>query len=141
MNTNRTKYASTPTYGMSKRGFTKKSNIPQAPAEPDFSQTPEQPVVPYAVAPNPFQVPQNVLSSNAQPPCRRLFRSPLLRKTPALIRRSTPRSFRPCRPQAAFCRPCLSLQAMPLRPILRRAFRPWAAPRAFNPSAICSSPP
>jgi len=40
MNANRTKYASTPTYGMQKRGFFKKAPIRQAPEAPDFSQVP-----------------------------------------------------------------------------------------------------
>ena len=35
MNANRTKYASTPTYGMQKRGFMKKTPVRQAPEAPD----------------------------------------------------------------------------------------------------------
>lgn len=48
MNGNRMKYASTPTYGMQKRGFQKKAAEKQPPA-PDFTQAPEQaaqPLVP-----------------------------------------------------------------------------------------------
>ena len=41
MNANRTKYASTPTYGMQKRGFMKKAPVRQAPETPDFSQVPQ----------------------------------------------------------------------------------------------------
>ncbi len=42
MNSSRTRYASTPTYGMQKRGFKKQSSITVAEA-PDFSQQPAQP--------------------------------------------------------------------------------------------------
>ena len=49
MNANRTKYASTPTYGMQKRGFMKKAPVRQAPEAPDFSKAPQPaPVVPPA---------------------------------------------------------------------------------------------
>lgn len=49
MNANRTKYASTPTYGMQKRGFMKKTPVRQAPEAPDFSKAPQPaPVVPPA---------------------------------------------------------------------------------------------
>ena len=49
MNANRTKYASTPTYGMQKRGFMKKTPVRQAPEAPDFSKVPQPaPVVPPA---------------------------------------------------------------------------------------------
>ena len=41
MNANRTKYASTPTYGMQKRGFMKKTPVRQAPETPDFSRVPQ----------------------------------------------------------------------------------------------------
>lgn len=41
MNANRTKYASTPTYGMQKRGFMKKTPVRQAPEAPDFSRVPQ----------------------------------------------------------------------------------------------------
>lgn len=41
MNENRMKYASTPTYGMQKRGFFKKAPIRQAPESPDFSKAPD----------------------------------------------------------------------------------------------------
>lgn len=52
MNTNRTKYASTPTYGMQKRGFMKKNPARQAPEGPDFSKAPD-PVPPMPAAPFP----------------------------------------------------------------------------------------
>lgn len=49
MNANRTKYASTPTYGMQKRGFMKKAPVRQVPEAPDFSKVPQPaPVVPPA---------------------------------------------------------------------------------------------
>ena len=49
MNANRTKYASTPTYGMQKRGFTKQTPVRQAPEAPDLSKAPQPaPVVPPA---------------------------------------------------------------------------------------------
>ena len=42
MNSNRTRYASTPTYGMQKRGFAKKPTASrQIPQAPDFSQAPD----------------------------------------------------------------------------------------------------
>lgn len=59
MNTNRMKYASTPTYGMQKRNFFKKAPMRQAPETPDFSKTPEQPISPQQppFAPDPFAPP------------------------------------------------------------------------------------
>ena len=49
MNANRTKYASTPTYGMQKRGFMKKAPVRQVPEAPVFSKVPQPaPVVPPA---------------------------------------------------------------------------------------------
>ena len=103
MNTNRTKYASTPTYGMSKRGFSKKSNIPQAPAEPDFSQTPEQPVVPFSGAPNPFQIPQNVMPTNTQPPMPSAFSS--FPQTTGAYPPVNPTQFSPMSPTGSFLPP------------------------------------
>ena len=41
MNANRMKYASTPTYGMQKRGFMKKNPVRQAPETPDFARVPD----------------------------------------------------------------------------------------------------
>lgn len=41
MNANRMKYASTPTYGMQKRGLMKKTPVRQAPETPDFSKVPQ----------------------------------------------------------------------------------------------------
>lgn len=57
MNENRMKYASTPTYGMQKRGFFKKTPIRQAPESPDFSK-----------APDPMPTLQQQGAAGAQPP-------------------------------------------------------------------------
>jgi hypothetical protein len=62
MNSNRIKYASTPTYGMQKRGFAKKYAAAQPAPTPDFTQQPAvdagAPVAPYP-AQNPFIAPPN----------------------------------------------------------------------------------
>ena len=41
MNTNRTKYAWTPTYGMNKKSLFKKASQPSAPQAPDFTKAPD----------------------------------------------------------------------------------------------------
>ncbi len=58
MNENRMKYASTPTYGMQKRGFFKKAPIRQAPEAPDFSKAP---------APMPVLQQQGAMSAQPMP--------------------------------------------------------------------------
>ncbi len=66
MNSNRTKYASTPTYGMQKRNFAKRQAAAQPAPTPDFTQQPalegNTPVAPFA-APNPFVSPQSAYSA------------------------------------------------------------------------------
>lgn len=60
MNSSRMKYASTPTYGMQKRGYAKKQSAVTPPASPDFTQTPstpETPVMPYSSQQAPFAMP------------------------------------------------------------------------------------
>ncbi|MDD3409488.1 MAG: hypothetical protein PHY12_01620 [Eubacteriales bacterium] len=57
MNSNRTRYASTPTYGMQKRGFAKKAAVPQAAPEPDFTNQ----GMPDASGALPFQNPVNAI--------------------------------------------------------------------------------
>ncbi len=60
MNSNRTKYASTPTYGMQKRNYAKKQAAAQASPTPDFTQQPAAdsgiPLAPFP-AQNPFLPP------------------------------------------------------------------------------------
>ncbi|MEG1776554.1 MAG: hypothetical protein RR367_08605 [Clostridia bacterium] len=55
MNANRMKYASTPTYGMQKRGLFKKPAAQKAPETPDFSRPPEP--MPIAQPQQPFSMP------------------------------------------------------------------------------------
>lgn len=64
MNANRTKYASTPTYGMQKRGLFKKAPVRQAPEAPDFSQVP----TPSPVAPSGQPAAQPVFSQQPLTP-------------------------------------------------------------------------
>ena len=60
MNSNRMKYASTPTYGMQKRNFSKKQVAAQTAPTPDFTQQPtldpNTPLAPFP-AQNPFMAP------------------------------------------------------------------------------------
>jgi hypothetical protein len=66
MNSNRTKYASAPTYGMQKRGYAKKQAAAQPAPTPDFSQQPAlEAHTSFAsfAAPNPFSPPQNAYSA------------------------------------------------------------------------------
>ena len=89
MNGNRMKYASTPTYGMQKRSFLKKSTpVHQVPDAPDFSKAPgtangmpfQQPIV-QPVQQQPFvqqPVPQQPRRSHPQQP-RQQGRMPHLR--------------------------------------------------------------
>lgn len=68
MNSNRTKYASTPTYGMQKRNFAKKQAAAQATPTPDFTQQPMMDTngaTPFA-APNPFGIPQGAIPGVSQ---------------------------------------------------------------------------
>ena len=74
MNSNRMKYASTPTYGMQKRNYAKKQAAAQATPTPDFTQQPSMdgntPLTPFP-AQNPFMMPQGSLA--AQPSANPLF--------------------------------------------------------------------
>lgn len=68
MNGNRTKYASTPTYGMQKRGLLKRpAPVRQAPEAPDFSQAPS-PSMGAAFLPPMYQPPQSFAPAAANPP-------------------------------------------------------------------------
>lgn len=70
MNSNRTKYASAPTYGMQKRNFAKKQAAAQAAPTPDFTQQPAMdmnnaPLAPFP-AQNLFTLPQNAFPASQQ---------------------------------------------------------------------------
>lgn len=76
MNSNRTKYASTPTYGMQKRNFSKKQTTAQATPTPDFTQQPA--LDPNTInasfpAQNPFAMPQNVFPGSSVMPTAPMF--------------------------------------------------------------------
>ena len=65
MNSNRTRYASTPTYGMQKRNFAKKQAAAQPNPTPDFTQQPaleENPPIAAIPAQNPFSAAPNAYS-------------------------------------------------------------------------------
>ena len=76
MNSNRTKYASTPTYGMQKRNFNKKQAAAQDAPTPDFSQ---QPILDMNAggaafsAQNPFGIPQGAIPGVAQSSASAMF--------------------------------------------------------------------
>ena len=64
MNSNRTKYASTPTYGMQKRNFNKKQAAAQDAPTPDFTQQPMLDMNAGGAAfsaQNPFGIPQGAI--------------------------------------------------------------------------------
>lgn len=73
MNGNRSKYTYTPTYGMQKRGLSRKSNsVRQIPEAPDFTQVPDpaigvplQQMMPQQPVQNPAGVPQSASFSPA----------------------------------------------------------------------------
>ncbi len=69
MNSNRTKYASAPTYGMQKRNFAKKQAAAQAVPTPDFTQQPgmdmNAPLSPFP-AQNLYTLPQNAFPASQQ---------------------------------------------------------------------------
>ena len=76
MNSNRTKYASTPTYGMQKRNFSKKQTPAQATPTPDFTQQPAlDPNTLNASFPaqSPFAMPQNVFPGSSVLPTSPMF--------------------------------------------------------------------
>ena len=79
MNSNRMKYASTPTYGMQKRNFSKKQAATQAVPTPDFTQQPSMdpntPVAPFP-AQNTFGLPQNMYAGAAQQPTEPFYINP-----------------------------------------------------------------
>lgn len=77
MNTNRMKYASTPTYGMQKRGILKRTPPQKTPETPDFTQAPQpfSPLVPQNFSPvnqaanvpvQSFMDPSTVFSNSSQ---------------------------------------------------------------------------
>ena len=70
MNSNRMKYASTPTYGMQKRNFAKKAPAAQDTPTPDFTQQPaldmNAPIAPFT-AQNPFAAQPNLFPGMGQP--------------------------------------------------------------------------
>ena len=71
MNSNRTRYASTPTYGMQKRNFAKKQAAAQPNPTPDFTQQPaleENPPIAAIPAQNPFSAVPNAYSGMPIPP-------------------------------------------------------------------------
>ena len=76
MNSNRMKYASTPTYGMQKRNFAKKQAAAQATPTPDFTQQPTLDMnaggASFA-AQNPFGIPQGAIPGVAQSSASALF--------------------------------------------------------------------
>ena len=71
MNSNRMKYASTPTYGMQKKSFAKKPAAAQEASMPDFTQQPSldmnAPISPFGVQ-NPFVAPPTQFQGNPQTP-------------------------------------------------------------------------
>jgi hypothetical protein len=79
MNSNRTKYASTPTYGMQKRNFAKKQAAAQASPTPDFTQQPMPDMnaggAPFAPQ-NPFGIPQGAIPGVAQGSVPGMFAAP-----------------------------------------------------------------
>ena len=136
MNANRTKYASTPTYGMQKRGFMKKAPVRQAPETPDFSQVPQPaPTMPPA-SPQPQQAfaqsvpPQGGFSGRA----RRRFPS------------RRPASFSPWRVSRLFralhrapphpCHRWATPHSAPLPRLSRRAVRALCPLRRWPPSLL-----
>ena len=76
MNSNRTKYASTPTYGMQKRNFSKKQAAAQATPTPDFTQQPtadpNTPLTPFPTQ-NAFMMPTGTFSATPAQPSNPMF--------------------------------------------------------------------
>ena len=61
MNSSRSKYTSTPTYGMQKRGFGKRQAEKTANPELDFTQKPAPDFdAPISGAPDPYAIPQGI---------------------------------------------------------------------------------
>ena len=79
MNSNRMKYASTPTYGMQKRNFAKKQAAAQATPTPDFTQQPPMdpntPIAPFPVQ-SAFSMPQNLFPGASQQPIAPYYMNP-----------------------------------------------------------------
>ena len=76
MNSNRTKYASTPTYGMQKRNYSKKQAAAQATPTPDFTQQPtvdpSAPMAPFPVQ-NAFMMPTGAFPGTSAQPANPMF--------------------------------------------------------------------
>ncbi|MEA4998338.1 MAG: hypothetical protein VB087_03020 [Candidatus Limiplasma sp.] len=79
MNSNRMKYASTPTYGMQKRNFAKKAAAAQDTPTPDFTQQPaldmNAPISPFT-AQNPFASQPNLFAGMGQPQAAPFYQAP-----------------------------------------------------------------
>ncbi len=75
MNNNRTKYASTPTYGMQKRNYAKKQAASQPTPTPDFTQQPAGDITPPAMS---FPVQPSVAGSQFPPAGAPLMQNPAM---------------------------------------------------------------
>lgn len=119
MNGNRMKYTSTPTYGMQKHGFFKKTApMHQAPEAPDFSRAPEAAAVPPMQ--QPFAAPMQPFA--AQPPAQAPMQGSV---TPPMGFYSQPSAMQPpmpnvpsasfsFMPQAGMPLPSMPAQQLPL---------------------------
>lgn len=155
MNTNRMKYASTPTYGMQKRGLFKKAPMRQAPEAPDFSKTPEpmptfEPM-PFAAPQQPAPVfptmpPMAQSMPNASQPPFSAFIPPPMGAAPSMFQSmppafSTPISSAPVSPAPAGMGPSLRSQGF-VPPQTNRPLVQAAAPMPFaQPSPFGGLPP
>lgn len=145
MNANRTKYASTPTYGMQKRGFMKKAPVRQAPETPDFPRfrSPPPPCRPLrrrrsrpSRSPSPLRVGFQACRPISPPPCRARRRFPSRR----------PASFSPWRVSRLFralhrapphpCHRWATPHSAPLPRLSRRAVRALCPLRRWPPSLL-----
>ena len=109
MNANRMKYASTPTYGLQKRGLFKKQPAQREPETPDFSQAPE------GMAPFPPQAAAQPLFSGQRPAPGAFYKPPL------------------SQPRAAYSQPTFYPGGLNFPSAPQSAQVPFAAPSFIQP--------